>query len=250
MTLGIVAATLAAVFLGATLQRLSGTGVGLVVAPVLALLMGPALGVFMANATTMLSGTIIMLAVLKDVDWRRYLIFLPAGILGAIPAALLVRELSAAWLNIVIGLVVVAALALTFGTPRVRHIRSRWLTAAGGAAGAFLNTSAGVAAPAMVIYAKFARWPQRSFAATMQPTFATFGALSVGSKLAVGAMAISQLPPWWLFPVIFAAVGLGIIAGGRLARLVTAEAARRLAITLAGAGAVVALVRGLVMLAG
>ncbi|MGP9710070.1 TSUP family transporter [Brachybacterium sp. AOP24-D1-21] len=109
VTLGIVFAAIAAILVGSILQRLSGTGVGLVVAPVLALLMGPALGVFVTNATTVVSGFLIMLAVLKDVDWRRYLIFLPMALVGSVPAAFLVRELDAAWLNIVIGAVVLGA---------------------------------------------------------------------------------------------------------------------------------------------
>ncbi|WP_349829593.1 sulfite exporter TauE/SafE family protein [Brevibacterium litoralis] len=250
MTTLAVAVTLAAILVGATLQRLSGTGVGLVVAPVLALLMGPALGVFVTNATTVVSGFLIMLAVLRDVDWKRYLIFLPMAVLGGIPAGLMVRELPAAWLNIVIGAVVLVALGLTFGMPRVPHVTSRWLTAGAGAVGGFLNTSAGVAAPAMVIYSKVSRWPQRSFAATMQPTFMTMGLISVLVKLGVGATTVAQLPPWWLLPLIVAVVFGGIRAGGWLAGKVPVEGARVLAITLAGIGGLVAVIRGVVLLVG
>lgn len=249
MTLGLVLAAVAAILIGSTLQRLSGTGVGLVVAPVLALLMGPALGVFVTNSTTVVSGFLIMLAVIRDVDWKRYLLFLPMALLGAVPAAFMVRELDAAWLNIVIGAVVLVALALTFGTPSVPHLRSRFLTAAAGAVGGFLNTSAGVAAPAMVMYSRFARWDQRSFAATMQPTFMTMGIFSVATKLAVGATTFDQLPPWWLFPIIVVTVVVGIRLGAWLAGKVSLGTARTVAITLAGLGGAVAVVRGLLMLA-
>lgn len=249
MTLGLVFAAVAAILIGSTLQRLSGTGVGLVVAPVLALLMGPALGVFVTNSTTVVSGFLIMLAVIRDVDWKRYLLFLPMALLGAVPAAFMVRELDAAWLNIVIGAVVLVALALTFGTPSVPRIRSGFLTAAAGAVGGFLNTSAGVAAPAMVMYSRFARWDQRSFAATMQPTFMTMGIFSVATKLAVGATTFDQLPPWWLFPIIVVTVVVGIRLGAWLAGKVSLGTARTVAITLAGLGGAVAVVRGLLMLA-
>lgn len=249
MSLGLVLAAVAAILVGSTLQRLSGTGVGLVVAPVLALLMGPALGVFVTNSTTVVSGFLIMLAVIRDVDWKRYLLFLPMALLGAVPAAFMVRELDAAWLNIVIGAVVLVALALTFGTPSVPRIRSRFLTAAAGAVGGFLNTSAGVAAPAMVMYSRFARWDQRSFAATMQPTFMTMGIFSVATKLAVGATTFDQLPPWWLFPIIVVTVVVGIRLGAWLAGKVSLGTARTVAITLAGLGGAVAVVRGLLMLA-
>ncbi|WP_394277745.1 hypothetical protein [Luteococcus sp.] len=69
MTVWLVAAC--AILVGTVLQRLSGTGVGLVCAPVLALLLGSAQGVLVTNATTTVSGFLIMLAVRRDVDWRR-----------------------------------------------------------------------------------------------------------------------------------------------------------------------------------
>lgn len=248
VTVTMLLVTVVAILVGSTLQRLSGTGVGLVVAPVLALLMGPALGVFVTNATTVVSGFLIMLAVLREVDWKRYLVFLPMAVLGGIPAGLMVRELSAAWLNIVIGTVVLVALALTFGLPKLPQVTSPFLTALTGAVGGFLNTSAGVAAPAMVIYSKISGWDQRSFAATMQPTFMTMGLISVVVKLAVGATTFAQLPPWWLFPIIVATVFLGIRAGGWLSTRTSTETARKVAITLAGLGGLVAVVRGLTML--
>ncbi|MYM19269.1 TSUP family transporter [Brevibacterium sp. 5221] len=248
MTAAVILIAVAAVFVGSTLQRLSGTGVGLVVAPTLALAMGPHVGVFVANSTTVISGFLIMLAVIREVDWKRFWILAVCAALGAFPAALLVRDLSSAWLNIVVGAVVLFALALTFGMPRLPRLTSSALTAAAGIVGGFLNTSAGVAAPAMVIYARFARWEQRSFAATLQPTFMTMGILSVAAKLSVGATTIDQLPPWWLLPIIVITVLLGIWLGGRLARRVPAPQARRLAIALAGLGGAVAIVRGALML--
>ncbi|GAA4283524.1 hypothetical protein GCM10022261_10550 [Brevibacterium daeguense] len=248
MSGGVLLITVAAILIGSVLQRLSGTGVGLVVSPVLALLLGPSLGVFVTNSTTIVSGFLIMLAVLDRVDWKRFLIFLPTALLGAIPAGFVVRELDAAWLNIVIGSVVLLALGLTFGVPQMPQVRSRALTGAAGVIGGFLNTSAGVAAPAMVIYSRFARWDQRSFAATMQPTFMSMGIFSVSTKLAVGATTVDQLPPWWLFPIIIVTVVVGIRAGGWLSERVSISTARTLAITLAGAGGAVALIRGIIML--
>lgn len=249
----IYAIAVIAVVIGATLQRLSGTGVGLVVAPSLALAMGPQLGVFVANSTTVCSGFLIMFAVLKDVDWKRWAVFASVGVVGAIPGALLVRELAAGWLNIVIGSVVLAALVLTFTMPRVPHVTGRRLpvlTAAAGAVGGFLNTASGVAAPAMVMYGQFARWPQRDFAATMQPTFMMFGLTSVLAKLFTGATSVDQLPHAGLFGAIIVAVIAGIRLGGLLARQVSPQLARRIAIALAGAGALSALVRGVLSLLG
>ncbi|MGO1884972.1 MAG: sulfite exporter TauE/SafE family protein, partial [Citricoccus sp.] len=91
-------------------------------------------------------------------------------------------------------------------------------------------------------------WDQRSFAATMQPTFMTMGIFSVATKLLVGATAVGQLPPWWLFPIIVVTVVVGIRVGAWLASRVSLDAARMVAITLAGVGGAVAVVRGVVML--
>lgn len=253
MDIGLFVIAFLAVLVGATLQRLSGTGVGLVVAPCLALAMGPQLGVFLANSTTVVSGFLIMFAVLKDVDWRRWALFVVVGLAGALPGALLVRELSAGWLDIVIGGVVLLALVLTFSVPRVPHVtggRLPALTATAGAVGGFLNTASGVAAPAMVMYSRFARWPQRDFAATMQPTFMMFGLVSVLMKVFTGATTVEQLPHPGLFGAIVLAVVAGIRLGGLLARRVSATKARRVAIALAGAGALSALVRGALTLVG
>lgn len=248
MTLGVACIALVAILVGATLQRLSGTGVGLVVAPVLALLLGPQLGVFLTNTTSVISGALIMLAVIKHVDWRRYAIFAPCAVLGSVPAAFLVAALPAAWLTIVLGAVVLVALGLTFGLPRIPHVTSPVLAGVAGTVGGFLNTTAGVAAPAMVIYAKFARWDQRPFAATMQPTFMTMGLLSVVSKLLFGDIGLAELPPWWALPFMILAVLGGIGLGSKLAGVVSLSAARAVAISLAGLGGLVAVVRGVLML--
>lgn len=238
----------AAILVGSILQRLCGTGVGLVVSPVLAVLLGPAVGVFVTNATTIVSGLLIMIAVRRDIDWRKFALIGPAAILGSVPAALLVRELPAAWLQIVVGAVVLVALATTFGLPNLPVLRHRGVAVAAGAVGGFFNTTAGVAAPVMVVYSKLSRWEQRPFAATLQPTFMLMGMVSVGTKLAVGATTASVLPPWWTFGGIVVVVLAGIGVGGLLARRVPSHRARILAITLAGLGGVLAVIRGILAL--
>lgn len=248
MSAGVVVAIVAAVLVGTVLQRVAGMGVGLVVAPVLAIALGPVVGVFVTNATTVVSGVLIMLSVISRVQWRQYLLFLPGVILGAVPAALLVGAIDGAWLSVLIGSVVLAALALTLATPRLPHVRTPALSLATGLIGGFLNTASGVAAPAMAIHARLTRWDQSRFAATLQPTFATMGIVSVGAKLATGTTTLAQLPPPWIFPVIVATVLCGVGLGAWLARRVPPRVARAAAFTIAGAGAVSAIVRGIAQL--
>lgn len=233
-----------AVLVGSVLQRVSGTGVGLVVAPTLALLLGPATGVLVTNATTTVSGFLILLSVRRHVDWRRYALIAPAAAVGAVPAALVVRELPAAWLQVVIGAVVLLALATMLGLPRLPEWRGPLPAVLAGVLGGFFNTTAGVAAPVMVIHARLARWEQRSFAATLQPVFMTMGALSVLTKTTLGAVGTGGLPPWWTAPGVVLTVVLGVRIGTVVARRVPVRAARTLALVLAGLGGAVALVRG------
>ncbi|MFI7495925.1 TSUP family transporter [Kocuria sp. M4R2S49] len=240
----IVVAALA-ILVGSVLQRVSGTGVGLVVAPTLALLLGPATGVLVTNATTTVSGFLIMLSVWRHVDWRRYALIAPAAAVGAVPAALVVRELPAAWLQVVVGGVVLLALTTMFGLPRLPHWPGRLPTVLAGAIGGFFNTTAGVAGPVMVIHSRLAHWEQRSFAATLQPVFMTMGALSVLTKTLLGAAGTDGMPPWWVAPGVVLTVVLGVRIGGVVARRVPLSAARTIALVLAGLGGAITLVRGL-----
>lgn len=248
---GTVAAIVAAVLAGTVLQRLSGTGVGLVVAPVLSLLLGPAFGVLVTNMTTVVSGFLIMLSVWAHISWSRFWLIIPAALVGAWPGAWLVGALSAGWLSIILGSIVVIALLVTVSLRRLPEWTSRTPAVIAGLLGGFFNTTSGVAAPVMVIYSRLARWEQRSFAATLQPIFMTMGAASVLSKLSLGSVEASGeagLPLLWLAPAIVATVLVGTVIGARLARRVPVSAARTLAMTLAGLGGAAAIVRGVILL--
>lgn len=248
MTTAAIVFGLIAVFCGAVLQRISGIGVGLVAAPVFTLLAGPQLGVFVTNTATIISGLLIGLAVLSEVDWKRFGFLVGFAVLGSWPAALLVRDADPAVLTIFIGGIVLVALMTTFSAPRLPQVTSSALTAATGITASFLNTAAGVSAPAMVIYARVSRWPQRSFAATMQPTFMMLAIMSVVTKLVAGVGVVGDLPPWWFFVALVAAVIAGIAVGSAAAQRVSSSGMRRVAVVLVSLGALAAVVRGIIQL--
>ncbi|MBB3039796.1 sulfite exporter TauE/SafE family protein [Hoyosella altamirensis] len=250
MTAEMLAAVLIAVAIGAVLQRVSGTGVGLVVAPTLAVLLGPVQGILATNIITAMSGGLITLYVWKYVDWRRYAVLAPAAVLGAVPGALVVRAVPAAWLQISIGALVLLTLVITYLVRTLPHLEGPVTTGLAGTAGGFFNTTAGIAAPAMVVYALVSRWDQRAFAATMNPVFMTMGLVSFLVKVAFGATGPEGLPPWWTLLAVAATVVVATFGGGLVARRVSPGMARALALSLAGAGAVVAIFRGVLALAG
>lgn len=234
-----------AILVGATLQRICGAGVGMVVAPTLALVLGPAQGVLVTNAATVTSGFLIMLAVRHHVDWRRAIPIALAAAPGAVVGALVVRSLSAGWLQILIGGTVLLGLITSVALPNLPHVRSRAAMLTAGLIGGFFNTAAGVAAPAMVIYSRLSRWEQTSFGATLQPIFMTMGVWSVATKTALGSVPAASTPPWWFAVVVVLAVSGGIVLGGRASRRIGPQGARRLALVIAGTGATLTLARGI-----
>lgn len=248
-----VAAILLAVAVGCALQRLCGMGVGLVVAPTLSIVLGPATGVVLTNGTTVVSATVIGLALWRAADWRRLAVILPVAVLGAVPGALVVRAVPTAWLEVIVGATVCLGLVTTWLIARFDRLpvlTGRGSTAAAGVIGAFLNTTAGIAAPAMVVYGALTRWEQRSFAASMQFTFLVMGLLSVATKVALGATPLDSLPDPRVFAAMILTVLIVVALVGKVAHRVPAHQARRLAVALAGTGALVTLGRGVVHLLG
>lgn len=251
LTLPTAVAICVVVAVGSAVQRISGMGVGIVASPILVLTLGPAMGVTFTNILGVCAALIIGTALWRDADWGRLKVILPASILGSVPAAFFVLAVPTAWLNIVVGALVVLALSTTAivsrlgRLPEVDGVAARVAT---GAVGAFLNGTAGVAATATVIYSAFSRWDQRSFAASMQPTFFVMGILSVSAKIAVGATPLSAFPPAWFLGVVLAVILASVWVAGRLAYRVSPGSARRLAVVVAAIGAVATLLRGILQL--
>lgn len=232
----IACAVLAAVLVGAVLQRLSGTGMGLVLAPILTLVLGAATGVLVSNATTTVSALLMLVAMHRDVDWRRALLIDACAVPGAVLGAVVVKQTPAAWLQVIVGAVVLLAITVTVlagALGRMPRVRTWWVTPLAGLLGGVFNTTAGVAAPVMVVHSRLVDWEQRSFAASMQPVFAWMGFCSVVVKSLLSSAGAS-LPPLWLMPAVLVTVVVGIWAGGRIARRVSSERARQVAVTLAG----------------
>src|SRR5690554_6138900 len=156
-------------------------GTGLVVSPTFVLLIGPVAGVVLTNITTVVSALALTVVMRADIDWARFLRIAPTIVVGSVPAALLVRAADAGWLEVVIGaalLVALAPMALAWQLPDL----GRAAAPVAGLTGGFLNTAVGVGGPAVLIYAQATSWPQRAFAATLQPIFLTMGLVSLLTK--------------------------------------------------------------------
>ena len=241
----VLLAIVVALVVGAGLQRIAGFGLGLVVAPPLTLLLGPALGVTLSNAG-MVAATLLVLGALRaDVDWRSFVRLAPLIVAGSAVGALVVLRVSPAWLEVLIGTVILLALTLTLGVKGRVRVRGRAAAAAVGFVSGFINTTAGVAGAALTAYAVATRWDQRTFAATLQPILLLANLSALAGKSLLGAVPTDVGLPWWIWPAALVSVIAGVLAGGVLTRWISSFWARRVAVALAGLGALSTLLRGL-----
>ncbi|MGB5935771.1 MAG: sulfite exporter TauE/SafE family protein [Ornithinimicrobium sp.] len=246
MTSAPVLAAIVAVFVfGAGLQRIAGLGMGLVVAPILTLMLGPATGVTLSNAGAVITTMLVLGALRRDVDWPEFRALAPLIVLGSVIGAFAVRELSASWLETLIGVSILVALALTLAADGHIRLRGRTVAVTAGTVGGFMNATAGVAGPAMTIYAVATRWEQRSFAATLQPILLTANLTALLGKGLVGSVPVADLLVWPVWVAIVAAVPTGVLVGGYVNKWIDNRTARWTAILIAAVGGVVTLVRGL-----
>lgn len=230
--------------LGAGLQRVTGMGLGLVAAPTLSLVLGPVAGVTLSNVAAVAAALVLAVVMRGDIDWRRFRGVAPLLVVGSVVGALVVRTADTAVLDTVLGASVLVAIAAVLGLQRHLNATGRLPALTSGALAGFMNTTAGVAGPAMTVYAVASRWGHRSFAATLQPVFLLANLTSIITKALAGATPPPDLVPWWAWLVPVVGVPVGIAVGTVLARRVSLRHARAAALTVAAAGGVVALVRG------
>ncbi|WP_448809255.1 sulfite exporter TauE/SafE family protein [Agromyces bauzanensis] len=230
-----------AVLAGGFAQRVVGLGFGLVVSPFLILLIDPRASVLVINLIGAISAATVLTRVWRDVDWRAFSWLVIPACLGVVPGILLASVIDADVLRLLIGLIVFAALTASLLVTRselvVRGDGARVVT---GLLSGVLNSGAGVGGPTVSIYAVLSRWEQRSFAATLQPFFVTLSTVTIIAKR---TMTPAEAPDWswWAWGLLIGAMLLGVAVGDRLARHISARAARIGVIAFAYTGALTAI---------
>lgn len=235
-------------FFGAMMQRVSGMGVGLLAAPVLSLLMGPVQGILVVNLVAAANAAMSSWSVRRDIQWKKVALIGSVMVVGSLPAAWLITKVDGPILQVMVGaLLILALLTVTIGNKFVPEVSGNAPAVASGVIGGFMNTIAGVAGPAITVYAIASRWPQVPYAASMQPLFLISGLVSFGLKSWIGTGGFGQVSGW-LWPAAIFACLVGIIVGQKIAHRVNKSTARSLAITVALLGAISVFVRGLLAL--
>ena len=233
--LGLAAAT----FVGAVAQRSTGMGFALLASPFLTLVLGPFEGILVANVCGTVASLLNLTQVWRDVDWRRAAILVPMGVVGVVPGAIAVLLLPTAPLMIGVSAVVIIGLGLTMMLRGRTLPSSKALAATGGLASGFMNVTAGVGGPGVVVYARATGWPHHRFAATAQLHFLALGITSLAAK-----QALPTLPAIGWAALLVSLI-LGLLVGNRLATKIEPALAMRLVMSVAMAGAILALGRGI-----
>jgi uncharacterized membrane protein YfcA len=96
----------------------------------------------------------------------------------------------------------------------------------------------------LTAYAELTQWPQREFAAMLQPFFIITGAFSAATKVWMDPNTWPSFD-WWQWILLVAAVVSGVGIGNLLAPRVRDYVARRLVLALAVLGSVLAVVKGI-----
>lgn len=234
------------VYFGASLQRVSGLGLGLVAGPVLAVILGPIEGIFVVNVIAVVNAFFNTVSVRADVDWKKTRLIGGVLVLGSVPAAILLNLVPVVIILALVGGLLILALGMvTFAQDRVPFVQGRLPAVISGIGAGFMNTLSGAAGPVLTVYGQASRWDQRSFSATLQPIFFLAGSISVIVKIVLGTASIENTSPW-IWPIALVAMALGIITGTWLSNHIAKSLARKFALTVALAGAISVLYKGLV----
>ncbi|MEG9247295.1 sulfite exporter TauE/SafE family protein [Arthrobacter sp. Soc17.1.1.1] len=244
MTLGIFCIVLASILVGAVAQRIAGLGFALLIAPFLVIILGPHAGVLLVNICGVVSSAIIVGRVWKDIDWSMFRWLVLPSLLGSVPGSFLAVAVPSAPLSVTVGAVVLVALTISLVLQRSDVVvRGNAPKAVAGFTAGLTNSMAGVGGPAVSAYAVLSRWPQRAFAATLQPFFVCIGIVTLVLKLVLDPSQAPVLAAW-MWVAIGLAIIAGIYAGEKLGRFVRDDQARLFVIVIAFVGAALAVVKG------
>ena len=238
MTLGTLAVTALAVFVGSTVQSVVGLGIGLVAAPVVTLL-EPAL----------MPGTLIMVALVlpavtlvrdhADIDWPGLTWSLPSRVLGTGVGVWVVTVVSHRQLGVAVGAMVILMVLITW---RVLDVPvNRGTLSAAGFLGGITGTATSIGGPPFALL--YLHRPAQQIRTTMAVYFLIGAALSLVGLVVAGDLTGAQLrAALELFPALL----LGVSVGGLSRRHLPTRLVRPAVLVVSAASALVLLVRSLI----
>lgn len=226
-----------AVLVGAAVQSLVGIGLGLVAAPLIAL-----------AAPDLMPGSLLILALVlpllslvqgeREIDWHGFAWALPGRLVGTVVGVWVVTVVEPHQLGVAVGLVVLAATALTVRA-FVVPINRATLNTAGFASGVVGTTSA-IGGPPMALL--YQHRPARQMRSTMAMFFLTGVSMSLIGLLVSGQLTEDQVMAGAL---LLPALLLGLALSSVLSRHLDAATIRPLVLAISAISAIVLIVRSL-----
>ena len=232
----VLAATLV---VGAAVQGLVGLGLGLVAAPVTALLepqLMPALLLWLA----FLMPVVTLVREHHQVDWRGLGWAVPARVPGTVIGVAFVGWFSAREIGIAVGLMVLVSVLLTLRSIEL-PVNGRTLLAAGLVSG-ITGTTTSIGGPPMAILY------QHRPPAQIRSTLAVYFLFGAGfSLVGLGVAGSLERPTFLLAMLMVPCLLLGFLASRLLHRVVAAHHIRGGVLLVCGASALVLLVKSLIV---
>jgi len=186
----------------------------------------------------MIVGDIFALSLYRrDADWRTLIRLAPAVVVGVVLGSVFLALSDDRWVKLVIGLILLALVAVTLWRRRGSggDTRTGRLARAGyGTLGGFATMVANSGGPVMSLYFLAARFPVRTFLGTATWFFAVINLAKVPFSIGLGLLNWSTLS---LNLVLAPAVVVGALVGRRIAGRIRQSAFDRavLALTVVGA---------------
>lgn len=231
----------AVMIVASIVQRVTGLGFALIATPPMVLIYGPTLGVLTLVVSGLFVCFVMLIVMWRDVDWKRSILLSLAGLAAAPLAAWVSQVASPQVLLIIVGL---AALLSLLGGRLVAVARvlvgTRGALIAGAASG-FLHTTSGLSGPPLVAYGLNDRWEQRSFVASLQFVFVVYHLMTLAWR------GLPDVDPGDML-LLVGASAVGLAVGFLLAGAIPVRWARIGMLSIAWAGTVAMLVRGVVSL--
>lgn len=237
----IVAVAALSALIAAAIQRITGLGFVLVLVGPIVLLYGGREGITIAVLLALVASATAVPLVWREVDWKRTSWLIWPGLITAPLGALVVQLLPDAALLLLVAALAFFALIAGHLPVLAQALSGRSGAVAAGAAAGFMHVASGLSGPPLAAHAVGDRWPQRSFAASVQVVFVVFSLVSVLLR-GLPALPVADVG------ILIAATAAGIVAGTLLNRVVPPALARRAMLIIAWAGASVVLVRGILAL--
>lgn len=234
---GVFALAFVAVLLGATVQTVVGLGVGLVAAPVVTLL-APGLMPGVMLLVALVLPVVTLIGDHHEIDWRGLAWAMPARVLGTAAGVWVVATFDADQLGVLIGAIVVVAVALTWHAVEVPVNRGT-LSGAGFISGVTGTATSIGGPPAALLYQ---HRPPTQIRTTLAVYFVVGAALSLAGLLVSGDLTRHQLAVGGL---LLPAVVTGAVVGAPLRRLLPGHAVRLAVLGVSAASALALMVRSL-----